>query len=477
MSRIAVKIFLSFWLTFFAVVVGYSVLLEVLNSQEPVLPPSEFHQRQLEQHQSQIQAIARTRGLMGLRRFTTDVEANRGITLFLLGDDGHDALGRSVPPAVFSFFEMNRSSGAPLTQTRERRLLLGPVALKGMEPAAHLLIWLPVAASDASPLERWWAGRYATLLLVSGLVISGVISLVLSLTLTRPLNRLERAANRLAQSHFDAQDVAAVALRKDEIGSLAKALAHMAERLHAALESRQRLLRDVSHELRSPLTRLQVAIGLASRQAGPQHLPAFERMELECERLNSLIGEVLALARDGNDSQALTTADFDLAATLSSLVADARFEAQSVGKDVVLQVPDELPMKGNEARLASAIENVVRNAISYTPVQSRVAVVASSQPQGIRVTVSDAGPGVPEEELSHIFQPFYRVSQARERDTGGTGVGLAIAAQAVQWHGGHIVARNRAQGGLEIQMVFPAGGLPHQRTHRKPVVPLDTIER
>ncbi|MDQ1259589.1 MAG: hypothetical protein QG643_1413 [Pseudomonadota bacterium] len=458
MSRIAVKIFLTFWLTFFVVVVGFSVMLQVLGGQEPSQPLGEFHRRQLEQHQTQIQTIARNRGLQGLRRFAQDVEANRGITVFLLAEDGADILKRDVPVAVSSFVASNRDTGVPLMQMRERRMLLGPVTIQGVEPPARLVLWLPMAASDTSPLERWWGGRYAAAQLGVGLLVSGLMSLALSLTLTRPLNRLEQAASRLAQSHFDTRDIDAVAWRRDEIGSLAKEFAHMARQLHGALESRQRLLRDVSHELRSPLTRLQVAIGLASRQVGPDHVAAFERMELECERLNALIGEVLALARAGNDSQEHTRIEFDLAATLRSLVADARFEAQSAGKDVTLQVPERLTLSGNESRVGSAIENVVRNAIAYTPVQTAVSVVASRKADGVCVVVTDAGPGVPDVELTNIFLPFYRVSQARERETGGTGVGLAIAAQAVQWHGGRIEARNRPEGGLAIEMRFPGVG-------------------
>lgn len=455
MSRIAVKIFLTFWLTFFLVVVGFSVMLQVLGSEEPVQPLGEFHRRQLEQHQTQIQTVFRNRGLQGLRRFTQDVETNRGVTVLLVAEDGKDILNRDVPVSVKSFVASNRDAGVPLMQMRERRMILGPVTLQGVEPPARLVVWLPMAASDTSPLDRWWSGRYAAAQLVVGLLVSGLMSLALSLTLTRPLNRLEQAASRLAQSHFDTRDIDAVAMRKDEIGSLAKEFAHMARQLHGALESRQRLLRDVSHELRSPLTRLQVAIGLASRQVGPDHLAAFERMELECERLNALIGEVLALARAGNDSQEHTRIEFDLAATLRSLVADARFEAQSAGKDVTLQVPERLTLSGNESRVGSAIENVVRNAIAYTPVQTAVSVVASRKADGVCVVVTDAGPGVPDLELTNIFMPFYRVSQARERETGGTGVGLAIAAQAVQWHGGRIEARNRPEGGLVIEMHLP----------------------
>ncbi len=458
MSRLAVRIFLTFWLTFFVVMVGFSAMVQVLGTQEPAQPLGEFHRRQLDQHQTQIQMIARNRGLQGLRRFSQDVETNRGITVFLLAQDGTDILKRDVPVTVSSFFAANRDSDTPLMQMRERRVLLGAVALQGMEPSAHLLLWLPMAANETSPLERWWAGRYAAAQFGVGLVLSGLMSLALSLTLTRPLNRLKRAASRLAESHFETRDIEAVAKRKDEIGSLAKEFAHMARQLHTALESQQRLLRDVSHELRSPLTRLQVAIGLASRQVDSKFLPAFERMELECERLNALIGEVLSLARDGNQNQEHTRIEFDLAGTLRSLVADARFEAQSTGKSVSLMVPDHLIMSGNEARVASAIENVVRNAIAYTPLGTTVSVVASHVSEGVCVVVTDSGPGVPEADLANIFRPFYRVSQARERETGGSGVGLAIAAQAVQWHGGRIDAHNRPEGGLAIELRFPNAG-------------------
>lgn len=458
MSRIAVKIFLAFWLTFFVVVTSFSLLLDVLRDQEGLQPLGTFHQRQLEQHQNQVRTIFRNRGLQGLRRFSQDIETNRGITFFLLDDDGKDLLGRTVPATVLAFFKEGRQHGIPQMQLRERRMLLGPQASPEVTPPATVLLWLPMVASEAPPLMNWWQGRYSGAQLGLGLLFSGLISLALALSLTRPLNRLERAATRLAQGHFDSRDIDAVALRKDEIGALAKEFGSMAKRLNAALEGQQRLLRDVSHELRSPLTRLQVAIGLASRQADADSAASFERMEAECERLNALIGEVLALARDGNSSTETVAHRFDLAVTLQALGADARFEAQANEKDVTLQLPEHLMMVGNEARLASAIENAVRNAICYTAPNTAVILSARDDGDWICVRICDCGPGLAEEELSKIFIPFYRVSQARERETGGTGVGLAIAAQAVQWHGGKIFARNRPAGGLEIEMRLPRTG-------------------
>lgn len=456
MSRIAVKIFLAFWLTFFLVVTSFSLLLDVLRNQEGLQVLGGFQQRQLEQHQSQAQAIYRTRGLQGLRRFSQDIETNRGITFFLLDDDGKDLLEKAVPAPVLAYFKENRQLETPHMQLRGRRMLLGPLAFPDTTPDASTLLWLPMAASEAPPLGSWWQGRYAGAQLGLGLLLSGLISLALSLSLTRPLNRLEHAATRLARGHFDRKAIDAVAMRKDEIGALAKEFSSMAGRLNAALEGQQRLLRDVSHELRSPLTRLQVAVGLASRQAGAGSEASFARMEVECERLNALISEVLTLARDGNSGTGSASRPFDLAMTLRALGADARFEAQAHGRDVTLQVPECLMLVGNEARLASAIENAVRNAIRYTAPNTAVLLSAEDNGDWICVKINDSGPGLATEELEKIFIPFYRVSTARERETGGTGVGLAIAAQVVQWHGGTIVARNRPAGGLEIEMRLPS---------------------
>jgi signal transduction histidine kinase len=455
MSRISVKIFLAFWLTFFMVITSFSWVIDALRQQDGLQPLGSFQQRQLDQHQGQMETIYRTRGVQGLRRFAQDVESNRSINSFLLDQQGTDLLGRSVPAGVLAFFRANRALDTPHMQLLERRLLLGPQPFAQTMPPSTLLLWLPVAPSDAQPLASWWRGRYVGLQLGLGLLLSGLVSLGLALSLTRPLNRLERAAAQLAQGDFTRRDIDAVALRKDEIGSLAKAFGSMAQRLDAALQGQQRLLRDVSHELRSPLTRLQVAIGLASRQASPDSATSFARMEAECERLNALIGEVLALARGADSEAGHVGRQFDLATTLRALRADAQFEAQAHGKEVTLQVPENLTMWGDEARLASAIENATRNAIRYTAPGTSVALLARVHGDRVGITISDEGPGVAEEELPKIFTPFYRVSQARERDTGGTGVGLAIAAQAVQWHGGEIVARNRPGGGLEIEMRLP----------------------
>ena len=458
MSRIAIKIFLAFWLTFFLVVTGFSVLVDLFRQQDHLQQIGTFQQRQLQQHIDQIHTIYQRRGLQGLQRFSQDIEQNRGTTLFLLDSAGKDLLNRGVPSTVQDFFVTNRHLNRPHMQLREQRLLLGPQNFADTSPPTQVLLWLPKANHEAFTLSSLWQDRYARWRIALGLILSGIISLILSLSLTRPLHRLKRAASRLGQGRFEMNDINAVAMRKDEIGTLAKEFSQMATRLHNALESQQRLLRDVSHELRSPLTRLQVAIGLASRQGVSDQQAmqvSFERMDAECERLNALIGEVLALARADSGIEQNTRREFDLVATLHALTSDARFEAQAHQKDVKLSAPQRLIFLGDEHALASAVENIVRNAIHYTRENTTVHIQLQNRAQGICITVKDAGPGVPEAELSKIFVPFYRVSEARERPSGGTGVGLAIAARVVQQHDGKIEARNHSNGGLEIAILLP----------------------
>jgi two-component system sensor histidine kinase CpxA len=249
----------------------------------------------------------------------------------------------------------------------------------------------------------------------------------------------------------------AAAARRDEIGDLAREFRSMAARLQSSMAGRQRLLRDMSHELRSPLARLQAAIELADREAGPGHHPDFARMENECRRLDTMIGDVLALSRAEQDEAALATQSFDLAATVLALVADARFEGQPQDKRILLESVEHLLYAGNERLLASAIENVLRNAVRYTPPAGTVTVVLQRRGDRLELSIDDTGPGVPAVELEKIFEPFYRVSEARERGEGGSGVGLAIAARVIRRHRGTICARNGASGGLEVVMSLPAG--------------------
>ncbi|MGA7506125.1 MAG: ATP-binding protein, partial [Candidatus Sulfotelmatobacter sp.] len=246
----------------------------------------------------------------------------------------------------------------------------------------------------------------------------------------------------------------------DEIAGLVRDFDAMAERLETLVNAQSRLLNDISHELRSPLARLNVALGLARQRSGPESAAMLERIELEAGRLNELIGRLLTLARleDGEQRAPLTPVLLD--EVVLSVAEDAEFEAQARHCHVHSQIPEgSWAVRGDESLLHSAIENVVRNAIRYTREGSTVEIsLDKSQNSGTTeavVRVTDCGEGVPHDALEKLFQPFYRLDDARGRQTGGVGLGLAITERAVRFHGGKVIASNRAQGGLMVEIHLP----------------------
>jgi len=233
----------------------------------------------------------------------------------------------------------------------------------------------------------------------------------------------------------------------------------MAERLQSLVAAQRVLFRDISHELRSPLARLSVALELA-RETGPSSMRApLDRIEVETERVNDLIGQLLSLSHMETVQELSQTADFSLGDLVASIIPDVQYEANRSRCHVVATTLHECPVHGDPILLLRAIENVVRNAIRYTPENGVVEVdVEKVERNGSSlavVRVADSGPGVPPDELISILQPFYRIDKSRQRTTGGFGVGLAIADRAVKLHSGEIRASNRPEGGLVVEMTFP----------------------
>jgi two-component system sensor histidine kinase CpxA len=226
------------------------------------------------------------------------------------------------------------------------------------------------------------------------------------------------------------------------------------------VKAQSRLLNDISHELRSPLARLNVALGLARQRAGVESADMLDRIELEASRLNELIGRILTLARLEDGEQRAPQTPVALGELVASVAEDAEFEAQERHCHVRTVIPQgEWGVRGNDSLLHSAVENVVRNAIRYTAEGSSVEIALTSEERGSGsdavLRVSDSGPGVPEDSLGKLFEPFYRLDDARGRLTGGVGLGLAITERAVRFHGGKVSAFNRAEGGLMVEIRLP----------------------
>ncbi len=294
-----------------------------------------------------------------------------------------------------------------------------------------------------------------------GLCATGIICFVLTRYVTRPIGALRTAASRLAAGDLSARaGGGAGASRRDEIGSLVHDFDQMAERIENLITTQRRLLSDISHELRSPLARLNVAVGLARRQADPETQTALERIEIEADRLNDMLQNLLTLSRLESGESVEMRTGVDLAPLVADVVADADFEAQAFGRSVTLVKSAPCRVEGNVTLLRSAIENVVRNAARYTDEKTHVDVSLECRDQHAVITVHDQGPGVPEESLPKLFLPFYRVDATRDRNTGGVGLGLSIAERAVRLHKGSVIAKNGKPRGLLVQIELPCVAHP-----------------
>jgi signal transduction histidine kinase len=267
--------------------------------------------------------------------------------------------------------------------------------------------------------------------------------------LTSPVRRLRSVVDCFGHGDFSAR---APSNRKDELGELARSFNQMASRIQTLLAAERRLLLDISHELRSPLARLGVAVELARSGEDRDHM--LDRIQKEADRLNELVGELLQVTRVESDPSVQKTDIVHLDELLADLVYDSLLEAKAKDCTLLLKAPVAAVVGGDEELIRRAVENVIRNAIRYAPRGTAVDIELAKFPDAALISVRDYGPGVPDDALSRIFDPFYRVDSDRNRASGGLGLGLAIARRSVQLHKGKLSAQN-AHPGLLVTIEFP----------------------
>ena len=279
-----------------------------------------------------------------------------------------------------------------------------------------------------------------------------LVSWILAINIASPLRSLARTVDR-----FGAGDLSARvnSRRKDEIGELGRAFDRMAERIGTLLTAERRLLQDISHELRSPLARLSFAAELI--RTAEDRDAAVARLKKEIARLADLVGGLIQVTRAEGDPSASNAEELRLDELLDEIVNDCQMEAEARGCHIALETEPQLSMRGDRELLRRAIENVVRNGIRYTPGGAAVDVKLGATKEAARITVRDYGPGVPQDVLPKIFQPFFRVDDSRDTSTGGVGLGLAIAYRAIGLHHGKLWAEN-ATPGLAVWIELPLAG-------------------
>jgi two-component system sensor histidine kinase CpxA len=442
------KIFIWFWL---AMIIINVVLFAAFALTRPT--PTRRSWRDLAQTGPNAQKateIYEQTGPAALNAALQVTEKSSGVSATFFDETGKELSGRAVP-------EKAQELSAKAAESRdiefnfevENTLVARPV----VSPKGQLYIY--VAHIPRPPFQPTFQSLGLRLLVV--LVIGGIFCYWLARCLTTPLLKLRTTTNELAEGNLGARVASKLVKRRDEVGQLGRDFNVMAERLESMVNSQQRLLGDISHELRSPLARLGVALGLARQRSGPEANSALDRIERESDNLNEMISQLLTLTRLESGTDGRKRTEVDLAALVREVAGDADFEARSVNRSVHVVSSDACSINGVEELLRSAVENVVRNAVRYTPEGTAVEVALRKQNGSIDnfavISVRDRGKGVPDEALERIFRPFYRTEDARDRQSGGgTGLGLAITERAVRMHGGSVQAVNAADGGLSVEM-------------------------
>jgi two-component system, OmpR family, sensor kinase len=498
MHSLFLRIFVLFWIAM-AIIVGGSIAVTF------TVAAREYESREF-QHRPAVairaSEVLAKRGLPALKKWLADNEHSiPDRNLYIIGPDGHDILGRrlsdsaarrleffnrestpdsdppggdppgGVPPdpgppdvrappgsatptgRALPGVEPRQPSGAPPGGTppgnfRPQRAL---PQIVGPDGATYTVLLVPRRPSIFGALSL---PGISIMILCIALVVSAFASWWLARHLSAPIRRIQAGARALAGENLDVRVSAGLEDRKDELAVLARDFDAMADQLRANRGAITRLLRDISHELRSPLARMRLAIGLA-RQPTADPSRQLDRMEREIERLDGLISQVLKLARLSGTDPPFEREAFDLDEMIEDVVRDANFEGAAKRCTVRTLGAAKSSVNGSRELLRSAIENVLRNAVRYSPQGARVDVAVERSDAGLTVSVRDQGPGVPESEVERIFEPFYRVAESRDRDTGGEGIGLAITSRVMRAHGGSASADNRAGGGFEVRLSLP----------------------
>ncbi|MGQ7957224.1 sensor histidine kinase [Pseudomonas sp. SP16.1] len=430
------RILASFWLAI-ALVAGLSMLLgRALNQDAWILslhPGLDDLGRKWAQRYEQ-------EGEQAAQRFLEQRKRRYRIDVQVLGDNGQPLVEGTFP---------SRAAAFEARHGNDRRLPWRRLTAEYTSPESgdsYLFIY----RIPHPELAAWHRGSlfWPLSALAIALVVLTLFSLLLTLSITRPLGRLRGAVHDLGQTAYQQNSLARLATRRDELGLLAKDFNRMGERLQGLIGSQRQLLRDVSHELRSPLARLRIALALAERAEASERDRLWPRLSQECDRLEALISEILALARLDADLGAAQP--IDLGALLAKLQEDARLTAPE--QRLQIRLGDDVRLQGWPDLLERALDNLLRNALRFNPSGQPIEIDVQRQGERLLLGVRDHGPGVAAAHLARLGEPFFR---APGQNGAGHGLGLAIARRAAQRHGGELLLANHPEGGFVATLSLP----------------------
>lgn len=468
MGRLFWKFFAFFWLAQLTAVIGAGVTFWLRNEMQQRIPDAVDASPPAAFHSAAAAATLRHGGVAALRDLLEESSREGGPLggppVYAVDETQHELLGRPLPPAVVAALdtlaaEPEKHSGVEaVAADGHRYLLFVPPHRRPDAPAAGVPPGGPGPQFAAAPQLRPPRGGLPLMPLAAGALVSLIFAALLAWYVARPIRNLRAAFEAAADGRLEQRLAPAMGRRRDELADLGRDFDRMASRLKSLMDSQRRLLHDVSHELRSPLARLQAAIGLVRQQ--PERIDDFvARIERESGRMDTLVSELLTLSRLEAGMAGKLDEAVDLGELLGDVVDDARFEAAARNCQVDLSGSRDISLVGNAELLHRAIENIVRNAVKHAPPGSRVDIDVAQADGRVIVRVADAGPGVAEADLQAIFAPFFRASAANPQKPNnaqdGHGLGLAISQRVVEAHQGTISAANRPTGGLCVTVSLP----------------------
>lgn len=447
MSKLYWRIFLAFW----AVIILTTVLTSVLNSlffeDEVEFMRAQSIRSSLDALGEQAERALRSGGEDELRAWLRGhMENSPRPLLLIVAPDGRDLLGRRLPPGMRERIRPGQAKPGP----RGPRFMGNQVRpLRGVDGRIYRMV-----VPRLNPrVGRWFTERRLRRMYPFVLVlVSGLVCFALARYLTRPINAFRAAGQKIAEGDLAARVTPDIGKRSDDFGALAHDFDHMADRVESLIGNQQRLLRDVSHELRSPLARLQAAVGLIQKNGANDLDRNLERIEREADNLDTLIGQILTMIRL-ESAATIDAQPADLDALLQSIVSDASFEGASTNRVTAYESDGPVELDGDAQLLHSAIENVIRNAVQHSRQLTRISLRHAGS--SVRIEVIDDGDGVAEADLPHLFEPFFTKPVRATANAPGAGIGLAIARRAIELHGGAIKAINAESGGLRVVIELP----------------------
>jgi len=452
-NRLFFKLLLGFWLCS-SLIIALVSLLPLLqhNYDRSPLPPSLEHvlKNVAERIQEQPQLLE-GKNLQRIHRSRKKEDGRNHIggplRLYLTNGEGQVLNTKRISHEFRRFQLMVEEANQPISHQFRNELIFGPYPFEVNGQQYQLFGRLP--ENHPRPWFFFFADHK---ILTAGLAIllSGLLCGLLAWYLGKPLRSLKQSADALAKGDLSSRVDPATASRRDEMGQLAVAFNGMADAIETMVNNQQRLMGDISHELRTPLTRLQLSLALARKKG--QHSTELDRIEYEAQQQDALISELLTLSRVTlNASEKRLTVE--LTETLSQVLDDAEFEAEQQGKQLHIDIAETICFEHVPKSLSRAIENLLRNAIRYA--DKHIYIHSEQTKNRVQIIIKDDGPGLAEEELEAIFAPFYRPDCARDRESGGWGLGLAITQAAVDAHKGRIMAQNQVPHGLIVTIELP----------------------